>query len=325
MEILVGIFLLFIVGLYFLPWFIAGNKPQSASVFVVNLFFGWTFIGWVIALAMAVAPKKEKYEINHEVGSIVTEQVMANTKQCPFCAEVIKRDAIICRFCNRELNQNIEIPDDAPAEKKEDRAGEKLVTGWELTSLATNSIFWTFGLAFILVISGIGIIGWTMSNTANKESENKPAQDIATSNNISKPEQQAILPATVSSDDRPPPETIQDQPQDTVALAESSPVLATVQEPIVLEGKGNQVTRSFYLGSGLATINYSVSHNHDAEYSDPTAFAINLKGTDGEDIDLVANEIGDNINESQAVTVPAAGTYVINVNAVGNWKIEVSQ
>lgn len=41
---------------YFLPTMIAGVRkaPNAASVFIVNFFLGWTFIAWVVALAMAV-------------------------------------------------------------------------------------------------------------------------------------------------------------------------------------------------------------------------------------------------------------------------------
>lgn len=48
---------LIIVGtlnaLYFLPSIIARKKTNDFKVMLVNLFFGWTFIGWVIALIMA--------------------------------------------------------------------------------------------------------------------------------------------------------------------------------------------------------------------------------------------------------------------------------
>lgn len=46
--------------LYFLPSIISllrGNK-RGAGVFVVNVFLGWTFIGWVVALAWAVSGDK---------------------------------------------------------------------------------------------------------------------------------------------------------------------------------------------------------------------------------------------------------------------------
>ncbi len=42
--------------MYFIPSFIAFNKSHGAGVFVLNLFLGWTFIGWVVALAWAVLP-----------------------------------------------------------------------------------------------------------------------------------------------------------------------------------------------------------------------------------------------------------------------------
>ncbi len=40
---------------YMLPWAIAATRGarNSMQVFWVNLFFGWTFIGWLIAFVMA--------------------------------------------------------------------------------------------------------------------------------------------------------------------------------------------------------------------------------------------------------------------------------
>jgi len=45
-------------ALYFLPFIIAASRrhPQSAPIFVINFFFGWTFIGWVAALVWSVTP-----------------------------------------------------------------------------------------------------------------------------------------------------------------------------------------------------------------------------------------------------------------------------
>jgi hypothetical protein len=47
--------LIFIGGLYFLPTIVAFSRKvtNQGSVAVINVFLGWTFIGWVIALAMA--------------------------------------------------------------------------------------------------------------------------------------------------------------------------------------------------------------------------------------------------------------------------------
>jgi len=39
--------------IYFLPSFIGGRKRNGCAIFVLNLFLGWTIIGWVIALVWA--------------------------------------------------------------------------------------------------------------------------------------------------------------------------------------------------------------------------------------------------------------------------------
>ncbi|WP_328866808.1 superinfection immunity protein [Streptomyces sp. NBC_00341] len=40
---------------YFVPTVVAFTRgvSNSGSVFVLNLFLGWTLVGWVVALAMA--------------------------------------------------------------------------------------------------------------------------------------------------------------------------------------------------------------------------------------------------------------------------------
>jgi hypothetical protein len=55
--------LLGIVLLYFLPSIISGvrNTEYFGGIFALNLFLGWTFIGWVGALIWAgSAPEKDK-------------------------------------------------------------------------------------------------------------------------------------------------------------------------------------------------------------------------------------------------------------------------
>jgi Superinfection immunity protein len=49
--------LLFLGVIYFLPSIVASSRShhQFGAILVLNLFLGWTFIGWVIALAMAAS------------------------------------------------------------------------------------------------------------------------------------------------------------------------------------------------------------------------------------------------------------------------------
>ena len=45
--------LLFLTFFYFLPAIIGREKRDAAGIFLLNLFVGWTVIGWVIALIWA--------------------------------------------------------------------------------------------------------------------------------------------------------------------------------------------------------------------------------------------------------------------------------
>jgi hypothetical protein len=44
-----------VLALYLLPWLIALQRghPNAGSIAVIDIFLGWTFVGWVVALAMA--------------------------------------------------------------------------------------------------------------------------------------------------------------------------------------------------------------------------------------------------------------------------------
>jgi hypothetical protein len=49
---IIGIIIIF--ALYWLPSIVAAIRQANVGpVIVVNLFLGWTFIGWVVSLAMA--------------------------------------------------------------------------------------------------------------------------------------------------------------------------------------------------------------------------------------------------------------------------------
>lgn len=54
------VFIAVVTFVYFLPLFVAVSRrtANQNSVAIINIFLGWTFLGWVIALAMAVSNKK---------------------------------------------------------------------------------------------------------------------------------------------------------------------------------------------------------------------------------------------------------------------------
>lgn len=61
MDVTFGFLALLFCGMiYFLPTIVALNKsaPQVDAICILNLFLGWTLLGWVVALVWAVAEPK---------------------------------------------------------------------------------------------------------------------------------------------------------------------------------------------------------------------------------------------------------------------------
>jgi hypothetical protein len=74
---------LILLAFYFLPVFISVSRQtgNAIAVFLVCLFFGWTVVGWIIALIMAFGKKTNSTTVvNVHYGSAAQEQVNARSK-----------------------------------------------------------------------------------------------------------------------------------------------------------------------------------------------------------------------------------------------------
>lgn len=85
-------FMLFGALLYFLPAIIGHNKQAATGIFLVNFFFGWTVIGWLIAFVWACSSE-------HRAPMMV---VAGPGKVC-YCGQVSHLGARYCATCGRAI------------------------------------------------------------------------------------------------------------------------------------------------------------------------------------------------------------------------------
>lgn len=64
-PIAILLFITVVIFIYFIPTVIAFTRGSnlSAAVLVINLFLGWSILGWIAALVMAVLPKQKSQTI----------------------------------------------------------------------------------------------------------------------------------------------------------------------------------------------------------------------------------------------------------------------
>jgi hypothetical protein len=84
-----------LILLYFLPTIIGREKRDAAGIILLNLFLGWTVIGWVIALVWASTA--EPYH------PVRTARVPAGGRFCCQCGTFADLGAHFCTACGRTV------------------------------------------------------------------------------------------------------------------------------------------------------------------------------------------------------------------------------
>lgn len=87
-------FLFFSILLYFLPTIIGRHKADVMGIFLVNLLFGWTVIGWMIALMWACAAER------YVPVKLVT---VSSGRFCSRCGTLSPYGAHYCAACGRTV------------------------------------------------------------------------------------------------------------------------------------------------------------------------------------------------------------------------------
>lgn len=93
-------------------------------------------------------------------------------------------------------------------------------------------------------------------------------------------------------------------------------VTETSGSTLDLSGSGSTATKRFHLEEGLIRFEFT--------YTGEGNFIAELLDAQGDDVALIANEIGNTVG-SKAVGIRRAGDHILNINADGSWKISINR
>ncbi len=89
------ILLLVSLVIYFYPSFLGRYKENFTSILLLNLFLGWTLVGWVIALVWATSKddktKSDLLKIQAEQKAALEKLVIDNTQRNSSIADEIQK------------------------------------------------------------------------------------------------------------------------------------------------------------------------------------------------------------------------------------------
>lgn len=117
---------LLVAILYFLPSIIAlyKGKRNAIAICILNLFLGWTFIGWVIALVWATTYeqklRRERKQITTDINSSKSSKCSSNieAKSCKKCGSIDIANSFKCLKCGADTMDLMQEIKDLPLMSK---------------------------------------------------------------------------------------------------------------------------------------------------------------------------------------------------------------
>jgi hypothetical protein len=85
------------IALYFLPSILAYNKSNFGGVLLLNLFLGWTLIGWIVALIWALSGDPQRVVVVHQAAGY------GGGNFCPRCGWAQAGRARFCSNCGSAI------------------------------------------------------------------------------------------------------------------------------------------------------------------------------------------------------------------------------
>jgi hypothetical protein len=93
-----------LIAILFAPTIIAfvRHHPERWSIFGLNFALGGKGLGWGAALTWSL---QNLDDVQNAAADDHHDDLEVVERECPYCAEIIKAKAIICRHCGSDLSQ----------------------------------------------------------------------------------------------------------------------------------------------------------------------------------------------------------------------------